>query len=227
MKGPCGVVVAEGAGGLEAIAHARRTIRRGVDTIVGGGVEAPIGPYALTCQLGTGYLSTERAGRRLPTVRQGRQRLRPRRGRRDPADREQRPRRAARRASRVRGDSGLRRDPGRPPLGPPGARRTPARARDLDRPHGRGHRASRRSTPCAPTPSACPRSTRSRWRRSGRVFGEHAAKVPDNRPKVDGRAHCTRAARRSTWRRRCWRCATGRCARPSTSTSRPAASSTS
>ena len=58
LKGPCGVIVAEGAGGLEALAHARRTIRRGVDTIVGGGLEAPIGPYALTCQLGTGYLST-------------------------------------------------------------------------------------------------------------------------------------------------------------------------
>jgi len=57
LKGPCGVVVAEGAGGLEALAHARRTIRRGVDTIVGGGLEAPIGPYALTCQLGTGCLS--------------------------------------------------------------------------------------------------------------------------------------------------------------------------
>ncbi len=31
MKGPCGVVVAEGAGGLEALQHSRRTIRRGVD----------------------------------------------------------------------------------------------------------------------------------------------------------------------------------------------------
>ena len=58
LKGPCGVIVAEGAGGLEALQHARRTIRRGVDGIVGGGLEAPIGPYALTCQLGTGYLST-------------------------------------------------------------------------------------------------------------------------------------------------------------------------
>ncbi len=33
MKGPCGVVIAEGAGGLEALAHARRTIRRGVETV--------------------------------------------------------------------------------------------------------------------------------------------------------------------------------------------------
>jgi minimal PKS chain-length factor (CLF/KS beta) len=57
LKGPCGVVIAEGAGGIEALQHARRTIRRGVDTVVGGGLEAPIGPYALTCQLGNGYMS--------------------------------------------------------------------------------------------------------------------------------------------------------------------------
>jgi minimal PKS chain-length factor (CLF/KS beta) len=57
LKGPCGVVIAEGAGGLEALAHSRRTIRRGVDTVVSGGLEAPIGPYALTCQLGNGYMS--------------------------------------------------------------------------------------------------------------------------------------------------------------------------
>jgi minimal PKS chain-length factor (CLF/KS beta) len=59
MKGPSGVVLAEGAGGLEALAHSRRTIRRGTEIVVSGGVEAPIGPYALTCQLGTGFLSTE------------------------------------------------------------------------------------------------------------------------------------------------------------------------
>jgi minimal PKS chain-length factor (CLF/KS beta) len=58
MKGPCGVVIAEGAGGLEALQQSRRTIRRGVDFVVSGGLEAPIGPYALTCQMGNGYLST-------------------------------------------------------------------------------------------------------------------------------------------------------------------------
>lgn len=58
MKGPCGVVVAEGAGGLESLQHARRSIRRGVETVVGGGFEAPIGPYAITCQQGTGLMST-------------------------------------------------------------------------------------------------------------------------------------------------------------------------
>jgi minimal PKS chain-length factor (CLF/KS beta) len=58
LKGPCGVVVTEGTGGLEALQHSRRTVRRGVDTVVSGGLEAPICPYALTCQLGTGLLST-------------------------------------------------------------------------------------------------------------------------------------------------------------------------
>ncbi len=57
MKGPCGVVASEGAGGLEALWQSRRTIRRGVDVVVSGGTEAPIGPYALTCQLQTNRLS--------------------------------------------------------------------------------------------------------------------------------------------------------------------------
>jgi 3-oxoacyl-(acyl-carrier-protein) synthase len=57
MKGPSSVIVAEGAGGLEALWHSRRMIRRGVDLVVSGGTEAPIGPYALTCQLTSGRLS--------------------------------------------------------------------------------------------------------------------------------------------------------------------------
>jgi minimal PKS chain-length factor (CLF/KS beta) len=59
MKGPCGVVVSEGTGGLEALQHSRRIIRRGVEHVVSGGLEAPIGPYALTCQMRTGALSRE------------------------------------------------------------------------------------------------------------------------------------------------------------------------
>ena len=59
MKGPSSVILAEGAGGLEALQHSRRTIRRGVDLVVSGGTEAPIGPYALTCQLTNNLLSKE------------------------------------------------------------------------------------------------------------------------------------------------------------------------
>jgi 3-oxoacyl-(acyl-carrier-protein) synthase len=59
MKGPCSVVVTEGTGGLEALQHSRRIIRRGIQFAVSGGLEAPIGPYALTCQMRNGYLSRE------------------------------------------------------------------------------------------------------------------------------------------------------------------------
>lgn len=58
MKGPNGVIVAEGAGGLDALWQARRTIRRGAEVVVAGGSEASIGPYALVCQMTNGRLST-------------------------------------------------------------------------------------------------------------------------------------------------------------------------
>ena len=57
MKGPNGVVVAEAAGGLDALWEGRRTIRRGVDVVVSGGSDAPITPYALVCQMQSGRLS--------------------------------------------------------------------------------------------------------------------------------------------------------------------------
>ena len=60
MKGPSSVIVSEGAGGLDALAQARRTIRRSVDVVVSGGTEAPISPYALICQMRNGYLSTQK-----------------------------------------------------------------------------------------------------------------------------------------------------------------------
>ena len=58
MKGHCGVVASEGAGALEALASSRRALRRGMDAVVSGGLEAPIGPYALCCQTGNGLMST-------------------------------------------------------------------------------------------------------------------------------------------------------------------------
>jgi minimal PKS chain-length factor (CLF/KS beta) len=58
MKGASGVIVNEGAGGLDALAHSRRAIRRGVDVVVSGGTEGPIGPYALVCQIQSGWLSS-------------------------------------------------------------------------------------------------------------------------------------------------------------------------
>jgi 3-oxoacyl-(acyl-carrier-protein) synthase len=58
MKGPSSVLVSEGAGALDALGHSRRMIRRGgVDLVVSGGTEAPVGPYALTCQIANRRLS--------------------------------------------------------------------------------------------------------------------------------------------------------------------------
>ena len=68
-------------GGLEALQHSRRTIRRGVGTIVTGGLEAPVGPYALACQMDTGLLSKERDPPTPSALRSARKRLRARRGR--------------------------------------------------------------------------------------------------------------------------------------------------
>lgn len=58
MKGPSGVVVSDQAGGLDAIAHARRQIRRGTRLIVSGGVDASICPWGWVAQLAGGRLST-------------------------------------------------------------------------------------------------------------------------------------------------------------------------
>lgn len=59
MRGPCAVVCSESAGGLDALAHSRKAIRDGCKVQVCGGTEAPVSPYALTCQLQSGLL-TER-----------------------------------------------------------------------------------------------------------------------------------------------------------------------
>jgi minimal PKS chain-length factor (CLF/KS beta) len=57
-KGPSSVLVSESAGGLESLAHAARTVRRGTSVVLAGGLEAPLSPYALACQLSSGMLST-------------------------------------------------------------------------------------------------------------------------------------------------------------------------
>lgn len=59
FKGPCGVVAADEAGGLDALAHAARAVRRGTDVMVAGATEAPLAPYSMVCQLGYEELSAE------------------------------------------------------------------------------------------------------------------------------------------------------------------------
>ncbi len=56
-KGPCGVVASDEAGGLDAIAHAARSVEHGTDAVVVGAAEAPLAPYSMVCQLGYPELS--------------------------------------------------------------------------------------------------------------------------------------------------------------------------
>lgn len=58
MRGPCGVLCCEQAGGLDVIGQARRMIRDGCQLVVTGGTDAPLCPYGLTCQLSNSKMST-------------------------------------------------------------------------------------------------------------------------------------------------------------------------
>ena len=58
MKGPSGVVVSDQAGGLDAVAQARRQIRKGTNLVVSGAVDATICPWGWVAQLAGGRLST-------------------------------------------------------------------------------------------------------------------------------------------------------------------------
>jgi minimal PKS chain-length factor (CLF/KS beta) len=57
-KGPSGVIVSDAAGGLDSIGSARRVLRRGTPTVLVGGTEAPLCPYALACQTTNGRMTT-------------------------------------------------------------------------------------------------------------------------------------------------------------------------
>ncbi|MFE0256719.1 ketosynthase chain-length factor [Streptomyces sp. NPDC059010] len=57
LRGPCGLIATEQAGGLDAIGHARRLLRRGARIAVTGGTDAPLSPACMVAQLATGLLS--------------------------------------------------------------------------------------------------------------------------------------------------------------------------
>jgi act minimal PKS chain-length factor (CLF/KS beta) len=57
MRGSCGVIAAEQAGGLDAIAQARRLLRDDAQLVVAGGADASLCPYGLVAQLASGRLS--------------------------------------------------------------------------------------------------------------------------------------------------------------------------
>jgi act minimal PKS chain-length factor (CLF/KS beta) len=58
LKGPSGVLVTDAAGGLDALAQARRQLRRGSKLIVTGGVDGSICPWGWVAQQASGRLTT-------------------------------------------------------------------------------------------------------------------------------------------------------------------------
>ncbi|WP_433254684.1 ketosynthase chain-length factor [Streptosporangium sp. CA-135522] len=64
LRGPCGVIASEQAGGLDVMAQARRMLGNGSRMVVSGGTDASLCPYGLTAQLSTGLLSRDGDSRR-------------------------------------------------------------------------------------------------------------------------------------------------------------------
>ncbi|MGA8116521.1 MAG: ketosynthase chain-length factor [Actinocatenispora sp.] len=58
MRGASGTVVAEQAGGLDALAKGRRHVRNGTPLIVAGAVDGSLCPWGWLCQMRSGRLST-------------------------------------------------------------------------------------------------------------------------------------------------------------------------
>ncbi|MGW6935369.1 ketosynthase chain-length factor [Lentzea sp. NPDC054927] len=63
-RGPSSVVVTDEAGGLDAVAHARRQVRKGTPVVVTGAVDAAICPWGWVAQLASERLSTSDDPRR-------------------------------------------------------------------------------------------------------------------------------------------------------------------
>ncbi|MEV7770811.1 ketosynthase chain-length factor [Kitasatospora sp. NPDC086791] len=57
MRGPCGVMVSEQAGGLDALGQARRVVRDGTRLVVTGGSDSSLSPAGFVSQLPTGGLT--------------------------------------------------------------------------------------------------------------------------------------------------------------------------
>jgi minimal PKS chain-length factor (CLF/KS beta) len=64
LRGACSVVVAEQAGGLDAIGQARRHVRAGMDLMITGGLDSALCPWGLVAQIPNGCLSTSHAPQR-------------------------------------------------------------------------------------------------------------------------------------------------------------------
>ena len=57
MRGPSSALVSEQAGGLDALGHARRTIRRGTPMMLAGGVDSALDPWGWVSQVAGGRVS--------------------------------------------------------------------------------------------------------------------------------------------------------------------------
>ncbi|WP_328914229.1 MULTISPECIES: ketosynthase chain-length factor [unclassified Streptomyces] len=60
MRGPSAALVGEQAGGLDALGHGRRTVRRGTRLILAGGVDSALDPWGWAAQLAGGLVSREK-----------------------------------------------------------------------------------------------------------------------------------------------------------------------
>ncbi|WP_431780720.1 ketosynthase chain-length factor [Streptomyces chumphonensis] len=60
LRGPSGVLVTEQTGGLDALAQARRQLRKGIGVLVTGGVDSSLCPWGWAAHLADGRLSTRR-----------------------------------------------------------------------------------------------------------------------------------------------------------------------
>ncbi|MEH6378057.1 beta-ketoacyl synthase N-terminal-like domain-containing protein, partial [Streptomyces sp. KLMMK] len=58
LRGPSAALVGEQAGGLDALGHARRTVRRGTPLVVAGGVDSALDPWGYVSQLAGGRVTT-------------------------------------------------------------------------------------------------------------------------------------------------------------------------
>ncbi|MEU5884565.1 ketosynthase chain-length factor [Spirillospora sp. NPDC047279] len=57
LRGPAAALVSEQAGGLDAVAHARRGVRRGAPLMITGGMDSALSPYGLAALIASGRLS--------------------------------------------------------------------------------------------------------------------------------------------------------------------------
>ena len=57
LRGPSSALVAEQAGGLDAVGHARRTIARGTPMVVTGGVDSALDPWGWAAQVAGGRIA--------------------------------------------------------------------------------------------------------------------------------------------------------------------------